>query len=102
MLSDVENILNDDEFLADTIIHQKRVVEQNGKQECLNGVKHKGKGFFCMYQVTENNGHVKRLIKLAMKPSLNHFFFYLGFPSRTLTNHRTAGEGGGHFFNSLL
>ena len=28
------------------------------------------------------------------------FFFYLGFLSRTFTNHRTAGEGGGHFFNS--
>ena len=23
------------------------------------------------------------------------FFFYLGFLSRTFTNHRTAGEGGG-------
>ena len=29
-------------------------------------------------------------------------FFYLGFLSRTFTNHRTAGEGGGHFFNSSL
>ena len=25
------------------------------------------------------------------------FFFYLGFLSRTFTNHRTAGEGGGHY-----
>ena len=30
------------------------------------------------------------------------FFFYLGFLSRTFTNHRTAREGGGHFFNSSL
>ena len=30
------------------------------------------------------------------------FFFYLGFLSRTFMNHRTAGEGGGHFFNSSL
>ena len=30
------------------------------------------------------------------------FFFYLGFLSRTFTNHRTAGEEGGHFFNSSL
>ena len=30
------------------------------------------------------------------------FFFYLGFLSRTFTNHRTTGEGGGHFFNSSL
>ena len=29
-------------------------------------------------------------------------FFYLDFLSRTFTNHRTAGERGGHFFNSSL
>ena len=30
-------------------------------------------------------------------------FFYLGFLSQiTFTNHRTAGEGAGHFFNSSL
>ena len=30
------------------------------------------------------------------------FFFYLGFLSQPLTNHKTAGEGGGHFLNSSL
>ena len=30
------------------------------------------------------------------------FFFYLGFLSQPFTNHRTAGEGGTHFFNSSL
>ena len=47
-----------------------------------------------------------------LKPSFNYlknifitnfmlpiFFFYLGFLSRTFTNHRTAGEGGGHFLS---
>ena len=29
-------------------------------------------------------------------------FFCLGFLSQPFTNHRTAGEGGGHSFNSLL
>ena len=29
-------------------------------------------------------------------------FFYLGFLSRLFTNHRTAREGRGHFFNSSL
>ena len=30
-------------------------------------------------------------------------FFYLSFLSQiTFTNHRTAGEGGGHYLNSLL
>ena len=28
--------------------------------------------------------------------------FFLGFLSRPFTNHRTAREGGGNFFNSLL
>ena len=32
--------------------------------------------------------------------SYTHFFFYLGFLSRTFTIHRTAGEGGGHSINS--
>ena len=30
------------------------------------------------------------------------YFLYLGFLSQIFTNHRTAGEGGGHFFNSSL
>ena len=30
------------------------------------------------------------------------FFFYLGSLSRTLMNRKTAGEGGGHFFNSSV
>ena len=30
------------------------------------------------------------------------FFFYLGFLSQPFTTHRTAGEGGGDFFNSSL
>ena len=29
-------------------------------------------------------------------------FFYLGFLPQPFTNHRTAGEGGGDFFNSSL
>ena len=31
-----------------------------------------------------------------------YLFFYLAFLSQTFTNHRTAAEGGGHFFNSSL
>ena len=30
------------------------------------------------------------------------FFFYLGFLWQPITNHRTAGEGRGYFFNSPL
>ena len=32
----------------------------------------------------------------------NIFFFYLGFISRTFTNHRTAGKWAGYFFNSSV
>ena len=48
-----------------------------------------------MYQVTENNGHVKRLIKLAMKPSLNHFFFIWVFLHEysQITGLQEKGEG---------
>ena len=31
-----------------------------------------------------------------------NFFFYLDFLSRIFTNHRSAGEGGRHFFNYSL
>ena len=41
------------------------------------------------FLVSKNNPNIK-------------FFSYVGFLSRTFTNHRTAGEGEGHFFNSLL
>ena len=31
-----------------------------------------------------------------------YIYFYVGFLSQTFTNHRTAGEGGGHFFDPSL
>ena len=37
-----------------------------------------------------------------MNTVLITFFFYLGFLSRPITNHRTAGERGRHFFSSSL
>ena len=39
--------------------------------------------------------------KISTK-NVNNFFFYLGFLSQPFTNHRTAGEGGEHSFNSSL
>ena len=44
---------------------------------------------------------LQHFLNSAMKTQ-TFFFFYLGFLSRPFTNHRTAGEGGGHFFNSSL
>ena len=48
----------------------------------------------------------KVLMKVALVLQSQVFrisFFYLGFLSQiTFTNHRTAGEGGGHYLNSLL
>ena len=51
-------------------------------------------------------GNMRSMIS-SLSPPINEileifFFFYLGFLLRTFTNHRTAGEGGGHFFNSSL
>ena len=40
-----------------------------------------------------------RMLKLDR---IDIFFFYFGFLPRTFTNHRTTGEGGGHFINSSL
>ena len=50
----------------------------------------------------------KTLGKLLLRPkpcgagTFIYFFFYLGFLSRTFTIHRTAGIGGGYFFNSSV
>ena len=43
-----------------------------------------------------------RMPEFEPQSKIVSFFFYLGFLSRILTNHRTAGEGGGHLFNSSL
>ena len=42
------------------------------------------------------------LAKFGASIEVFFFFFYLSFLLRPFTNHRTAGEGGGHFFNSSL
>ena len=46
-----------------------------------------------------------KISALRSKNLLDKYFFffsYLGFLSRTFTIHRTAGESGGHLFNSSL
>ena len=48
--------------------------------------------FYSIYACMLQKGRAKLL----------EFFFYLGFLSLIFTNHRTAGEGVGHFFNSSL
>ena len=44
----------------------------------------------------------ERLKNFILNEKLNQFFFYQAFLSRTLTTHRTAGEGRGPFFYSTL
>ena len=46
----------------------------------------------------------KRNVFLNRESLLNitEFYFSQGFLSQTFTNRRTAGEGGGHVFNSSL
>ena len=41
------------------------------------------------------------LIENVQRRATRFFFFYQGFLSRTLTTHRTAGEGRGPFFIPL-
>ena len=43
MMTDVESILNDDEFFADTVDTPKEGAEQHKKRECLKGAIRKGK-----------------------------------------------------------
>ena len=51
------------------------------------------------HNVPFRNGRQCNIFQLI----LTFFFFFLsGFSLRTFTNHRTAGEGEGYFFNSLL
>ena len=47
-----------------------------------------------------NADHLNTLIEIFVPMKITVFFFYLRFLSRTFKNHRTAGEGGGHFFDS--
>ena len=44
-MTDVENILNDDDFFGDTVDTPKEGIEQHKKRECLKSVMDKGKGY---------------------------------------------------------
>ena len=48
------------------------------------------------------NQRYRKARRVLQMMKLRLFFFYVGFLSRTLTNQRAAGEGGGHFINSSL
>ena len=39
---------------------------------------------------------------IKLKLAYSFFFFYLGFLSQPFTNHNTAGQEGGHLFNTSL
>ena len=56
---------------------------------------HKAFVYFC-----NNQNSYSIICKKHFFPFL--FMFYVGFLSQPFTNHMTAGEGGGHFFNSSL
>ena len=46
---------------------------------------------------------MRQIIELHFsKYTIFYIFFFWAFVSRTFTNHSTAGERGGHFFNSTL
>ena len=57
---------------------------------------------FSFRRKSELSVKTKRLTVIRKSFSEEIFFLYLGFLSRPFANHRTAGERGGHFFNSSL
>ena len=44
-MADVENILNDDDFLGDSVDTLKEDIEQHRKRECLKSIISKGKAY---------------------------------------------------------
>ena len=44
-MADVENILNDDDFLGDSVDTLKEGIEQHRKRECLKNIISKGKAY---------------------------------------------------------
>ena len=45
IMADVENILNDDDFLGDSVDTLKEDIEQHRKRECLKSIISKGKAY---------------------------------------------------------
>ena len=45
IMADVENILNDDDFLGDSVDTLKEGIEQHRKRECLKSIISKGKAY---------------------------------------------------------
>ena len=52
MMPDVESLLNEDEFIADTVDTLKEDVELYGKRECLKGAISKDISIFTGWQKT--------------------------------------------------
>ena len=66
-------------------------------------IENKGGSYWLILYIFLNFAKIcsfSAIIILDIKYSI--FLFYSGFLSRTFTNHRTAGEGRGHFINSSL
>ena len=60
--------------------------------------------FHFFQHLIDNSLHLLKYIarKSLYDSEVLSIFFYLGFLSQTFTNHRIAGQGGGHSFNSSL
>ena len=54
-MTDVENILNDDDFFGDTVDTPKEGIEQHRKRECLKSVISKGKAYLLGSKWTQEN-----------------------------------------------
>ena len=81
----------------------KIILAQLGKKFQTLEILETYKGINYIFTIEYTNKFEKRLHRVKTYGiQMVCFFFYLGFLSRTFTNHRTAGEGGGRFFNSSL
>ena len=64
------DVLNNDEFFADTVPTPKKGVEQHRKLEWLKGAIDRGKVYLLSHK--KNNEHMKGLIRLTTKPSIKY------------------------------
>ena len=68
---DVENMLDDDVFFADTVDTLQEGTEEQTKRGCLKDAIGKREEK-CIYLMAKNNGSMKRLTKQVTKPLIKH------------------------------
>ena len=92
-------------IITDVLKQKKDISTNNPRSTSRLFTNFKKMCFICNDKCIEDNNtfNVGVIGRSEMDCAKRHFFFYCqGFFSRPFTNHRIAGEGGGHFCNSSL